>query len=101
MNILVVEDDAAMLTALEHCLGGAGYEVTTARDGMEALEKVSGGDRFDLIISDIMMPNVSGLTLLNLLKEFYHTKTPVFLISSLDKANVILSALGMGAEDII
>ena len=55
----------------------------------------------DLIISDILMPNLSGLSLLSLLKQFYFNKIPVILISALDQSPVILSSLGLGADDFI
>lgn len=54
-----------------------------------------------MIISDIIMPTISGLDLLNMLKSFYFNKIPVILISSLDKQDVILSALSGGACDFV
>ena len=53
----------------------------------------------DLIICDIMLPNLSGLGLLSLLKNFYLEKTPVILISSLDQKEVMVSSMNLGAED--
>ena len=47
------------------------------------------------------MPNMSGLSLLSLLKKFYFDKVPVILISSLDKGDVVLSAMKLGAHDFI
>lgn len=100
MKILIVEDDKLMLKTIVHHLRGKGYDVTTAEDGFKALELVQKNDT-DLIISDIMMPNISGLELLNLLKQFYFNNVPVILISSLDKAELLLCSMGLGATDFI
>ncbi len=100
MKILVVDDDDFVLETIRKTLSSDGYEVKTASDGVKALELIES-KHFDLIISDIMMPNMSGLTLLDIINRHYFRKMPVILISSLDKAEIILSALGMGAADFI
>lgn len=100
MKILVVDDDKMMLEAIAHSLKADGYEIITAADGVKALEIIEEKE-LNLIISDIMMPNMSGLGLLSIMKQFYYNRIPVILISSLDKGEIILSALGMGAEDFI
>ena len=100
MKILVVDDDKMMLETIAHSLKADGYEIITAADGVKALEIIEEKE-LNLIISDIMMPNMSGLGLLSIMKQFYYNRIPVILISSLDKGEIILSALGMGAEDFI
>ena len=100
MKILVVEDDKLMLKAVVHNLEAKGYDTLTAEDGFQALDIIQR-DKVDLIISDIMMPNISGLELLNLLKQFYYNNIPVILISSLDKGDIILRSLGLGANDFV
>lgn len=100
MKILVVDDDELMLSALSHQLKIGGHEVMIANDGYEALDAVDKS-KIDLIISDIMMPNISGLGLLSLLKQFYFNKIPVIIISSLDKADVVLHSIGLGAADFL
>lgn len=100
MKILVVEDDKLMLKAIVHNLKNKGYETLTAEDGFRALDIIQR-DKVDLIISDIMMPNISGLELLNLLKQFYYNNIPVILVSSLDKGDIILRSLGLGANDFV
>ena len=100
MKILVVDDDKLTRETISHSLITDGYEVVTAENGYEALDMVDKW-KFDLIISDIMMPNISGLGLLSLLKQFYFNKIPVIIISSLDKADVILHSIGLGAVDFI
>src|SRR4051812_13312717 len=99
-KILLVDDDPLTLKMLEHYLSEQGYNITTAVDGYEALEKIEK-TKFDLVITDVMMPNLSGLSLLSLLKTFYYDKTPIMLISSLDKLDIIIQSLGLGAENFI
>ena len=55
---------------------------------------------FDLIISDVMMPNLTGLTLLSLTKEFHHS-IPIIFISSLTKADVIAKSIGLQPDDFL
>ncbi|MEW6468798.1 MAG: response regulator transcription factor [Bacteroidota bacterium] len=98
MKVLVIDDDTMMLQAIGHSLEGEGFSVLTAQNGMEALAMVES-QKPDLIISDIMLPGMSGLTLLSMLKRFYFQKIPVIIISSLDKSDIILSSLGLGAVD--
>lgn len=100
MKILLVDDDKVMLQALSHYFKIDGYETCLAEDGFKALD-ILRKEKIDLIISDLMMPNISGLGLLNLLKQFYFNNIPVILISSLDKGNVILRSLGLGASDFV
>lgn len=97
-NILIVEDDRMLLEAMRFKLENDGYRVQKAQDGWEALRVVEHS-KIDLIISDLMMPNISGLSLLSILHEFNFDKIPVIVISSLDKANVIMSAMEMSAAD--
>lgn len=100
MKILIVDDDAMMVEAISHQLTNNGYEVVKAENGYEALDLIDKV-KVDLIISDVMMPNISGLGLLSLLKKFYFNKVPIIIISSLNKADVVLQSLGLGAVDFL
>jgi CheY-like chemotaxis protein len=61
-RILVVDDDAHVRTAIARVLGGA-HEVREASGAREALRRIDGGERFDAILSDLMMPEMSGMDL--------------------------------------
>ncbi|MGE5505330.1 MAG: response regulator transcription factor [Actinomycetota bacterium] len=60
-RILIVEDTRLMRDSLVDVLCAAGHDVTTAGNGLEAVELVAGGARFDLIVTDIIMPEMDGI----------------------------------------
>ncbi len=62
-RILLADDDTATLDFYSRSLTGAGFDVVTAQDGQEAMEKLSGGGSFDMLITDIEMPGIDGITL--------------------------------------
>ncbi len=100
MKILVVDDEKMTLTALTKKLKDKGYKVSAVTNAVEAL-KVIGEQRIDLIISDIVMPCISGFTLVTMLKSFYFLKVPIILISSFNQENVLLRSHSLGAADFI
>ena len=63
-SILVVEDDAMARKNISTFLTGEGYEIDQASDGMEALERLKHR-KFDLVLSDIVMPHMNGLALID------------------------------------
>lgn len=67
-KILVVEDDADLLHMIKTMLAAIG-EVTLAKDGMEALDLLKTGFKPDVIVTDLMMPRMDGLTLAKTLKD--------------------------------
>ncbi len=58
--MLVVEDEAIVRTLLERMVTQLGYEVCTAESGKHALELIAAGERFDLLLTDVVMPGMSG-----------------------------------------
>jgi signal transduction histidine kinase/ActR/RegA family two-component response regulator len=69
LRLLLVEDEPAVRTILARGLSQFGPEVVTAADGAEALERLAAGPRFDVLISDIMMPGIDGVKLAMLARE--------------------------------
>jgi DNA-binding NtrC family response regulator len=59
-HVLVVDDDTSMLSVLERTLTLADYRVSTARDATEAMAILSGRERIDLLITDYLMPGLTG-----------------------------------------
>ncbi len=99
MRILVVDDDPVMVRALDGRLKKEGYDVFATVDPKEAVEELSQSD-FDLIISDIVMPYISGIELLSQIK-IASPRTPIILISALDQKELILTAFELGAQDFV
>ncbi|MCC9167522.1 response regulator transcription factor [Pontibacter harenae] len=99
MRILVVEDDEMILRTLEFRLKKDGYEVTAARTGKEALEKLKS-NTFDLVITDLMLPFVTGMEVLSFAKATF-TDLPVIVLSGSDEEGTIMDAFKLGADDFI
>lgn len=66
-TVLVVDDDAAVRNSLSPFLVAAGYTVRSAANGREALELLSGGAKLNLLVLDLMMPEMTGLELISAL----------------------------------
>ena len=98
-NVLIVEDSATIQEMARSTLEEAGMQVTTAGDGIEALMKL-GATRFDLIISDINMPNMDGFQLLEVLMT-KKIDTPVIFFTSSDKQETEMKGLKMGIADFL
>ena len=91
-TLLIVEDDATVLSLLRDFLGQEGHTVLTARDGSEALT-VARRDLPDLILSDIMMPIMGGIEMIRMLRsEFPTREMAVILMSAVQPPN--LAAVG-------
>ncbi len=82
-SVLVVEDDPDMRGLLEHLLKDEGHEITTAADGIAALElTTSGRFRSDVILADYNLPNgMNGLQLAGALRTKFHRETPVIILT--------------------
>lgn len=83
-TILVVDDSATVVKFVSFSLKNGGYQVVTASDGMDALEKMSTLKQpIDLVITDLNMPNLDGYGLIETLRgSVDHRTTPVIILSS-------------------
>ena len=98
-RILVVDDNAANRDVLARRLTREGHRVVTANSGAAALELVTTQD-FDLVLLDLIMPELSGFEVLRRLKATKHTKdVPVIIISALDEIDSVVRCIESGAED--
>lgn len=98
-NILIVEDEEALLQTLAYKLTKEGYVVRLARDGVQGLEAVAT-ERPDLILLDILMPNIDGFGVLERLKEQHLLpELPVIIISNSGQPVEIDRAIELGARD--
>ena len=86
-KVLLVEDSKFLRMASEHALSKAGFQVSTAADGEEALQ-VANDKLPDIILLDMMLPRISGLDVLRALKKNPATKhIPVMVLTSLSQQN--------------
>lgn len=98
-QILVVDDEETNRDVLRRRLEREGYDVALAAHGREALERVATGG-FDLVLLDVMMPEVDGYQVLERLKQAPATRDiPVIVISALDDLKSIVRCIEAGAED--
>src|ERR1043166_4412031 len=101
MRILIVDDDEIARGLLRNTLKHAGYKVTTARDGREALE-ILRRQPHSMVISDWVMPEADGTQLCRAIRaEAFSTYTYVILLTSRDQAEDIVEGLTAGADDFI
>jgi type II secretory ATPase GspE/PulE/Tfp pilus assembly ATPase PilB-like protein/DNA-binding response OmpR family regulator len=99
ISILVVEDDLDSRQLVARFLENNGYTVTPAEDGVSALLQL-GKQRFDLIISDVNMPNLNGFKLLEM-KGQKGIETPVIFLTSRSDPEDMERGMGLGAVDYI
>ena len=96
-NILVVEDNKDLRELLCDALTGEGYRAFSSSDGDEALKRL--GETFvDLIIADIMMPNMDGLQLTKELRRA-GIDTPILIVTARDDYETLQSGFTLGADD--
>jgi len=101
LSVLVVDDDPVILRLLEVNFQLEGIDVATARDGEEGVARARAW-KPDVVISDIMMPNVNGLELLAILRDDPSTAAlPVILLSAKAQAADVQRGLELGAADYI
>ena len=98
-RILVVDNDADIRALLSELLSEEGYEVTTASGGRQAIS-ILDQDRFDLIITDIMMPEVNGMEVLLAARQI-DPECPVIMITGYPSAETIERLTTLGASDYI
>lgn len=96
-SILLVDDDQEFRKAMKKMFEKSGYNVTGVGDGREALEILSE-EVFDLIISDLRMPNLSGIELMEEIKR-KRIETPVIFITAYGEVESYMDLMNMGAFD--
>jgi putative nucleotidyltransferase with HDIG domain len=97
-KILVVDDEEAIREVVSSMLNQAGYHTRPAASGMEALELLDCGEDFDLILTDMMMPEMDGIALLERIKERF-PDVPVVMVTAVHDISVALAAIRNGAYD--
>jgi two-component system chemotaxis response regulator CheY len=96
-RILVVDDSAAVRQSVSYVLDQAGYEIVQAVDGADALTKLDGSE-FHLVITDVNMPNMDGITLTGKIRELATYKfTPVVVLTTESQADKMNAGKEAGA----
>jgi DNA-binding NtrC family response regulator len=98
-RILIVDDEAAIRMSVAEALAADGFATETAETGEEALARLHGGG-FDLVVTDLKMPNVSGLELLQALRNTGRS-TPVLMMTAYGDVDTAVECMRLGAYDFI
>jgi len=97
-RILLVDDEESIQTLLTYPLRKEGYEVVSARDGREGLDRFAEG-RFDLVVLDVMMPHVDGIEVCRRLRA--RSQVPIIMLTARDDEVDKVLGLEIGADDYI
>ncbi|HYK37665.1 HD domain-containing phosphohydrolase [Alloacidobacterium sp.] len=97
-RILVVDDEPYVRTVISAMLEKAQYRPVLASNGLEALERLQADPPYDLVLSDIMMEGMDGMSLLDRLRET-QPETPMVMVTAIHDVGVAISAIRKGAYD--
>lgn len=97
MPILVVEDEANIISVIKRGLAEHGFEVSIAMNGLTGLE-MALNHAFDLIILDVMLPGMDGIQICKHIRE-QNTNIPILMLTALDSTENIVTGLDSGADD--
>jgi two-component system chemotaxis response regulator CheY len=96
-KVLVVDDSSAIRKSVTFILDQAGYSVVAAEDGVDALSKVEGA-QFDLVVTDVNMPNLDGIGLTKKLREQpAHKYTPIVVLTTESQGSKMEEGKAAGA----
>lgn len=100
LKIMVVDDSPTVVKFVSFSLKKSGYDVITACDGMDAIEKISNlSDEVSLVITDLNMPNLDGYGLIEVLRQNQqHADTPIIILSSEDGDDDRERGMEVGAD---
>lgn len=96
--ILVVEDEEPVQEAIVTALEASGFEVITASDGQEGLERLRS-ERPDLVVLDLMLPKIGGMDVCTVIRE--HSEVPIVMLTGLAAEDDRVEGLTRGADDYI
>ncbi|MDR2745751.1 MAG: response regulator [Desulfovibrio sp.] len=99
-KILVVDDEPVNIQVLNNLLSIRNYHVTKAYNGAEALALIADGEKFDLVLLDVMMPKMSGYDVCRRLREMYSLyDLPVLMLTAKNQIQDVVLGLQVGAND--
>ncbi len=100
MKVLVAEDDASISITIQTRLKQEGYTVFAVADGRDALQAIDT-QKPDLIITDILMPYISGLELIGVVRSNTENYIPIIVLSGMGQEETVIEAFKMGADDFL
>ena len=98
-TILLADDDKEFRKAMKRVFEKAGYIITAAADGREALDALSDSE-FDLIISDLRMPNLDGVELMGELRRL-ELETPIIFLTAFGEVESYMDLMNLGAFEYV
>ncbi|MAO17544.1 response regulator transcription factor [Flagellimonas marinaquae] len=99
-RILIIEDNPMVVKSLEFKLTKDGYDVVVAEDGRKALEILKEDDAIELVITDLMLPYITGTELIEHIRNNTPTM-PIIVLSTSNQEEIITDAFMMGVNDFI
>jgi len=99
-RMLVVDDDPDINMALQEYFELAGYDVSVASDGEEALRKLKDSPSYDIVLLDVMLPKKTGFDVLRESQEI-GVPSPILLLTARGEQENVLKGFGLGAEDYV
>ncbi|HEX5113388.1 MAG TPA: response regulator, partial [Saprospiraceae bacterium] len=101
-HILVVDDDPVNLKVFKNQLEHAGFNVTLANDGTEALSLLESGNKYHLVLLDVMMPKISGYEVCQKIREKHlSAELPVIMVTAKNQVVDLVEGFDVGANDYI
>lgn len=97
-KIVLAEDNSILSKLLQFKLEKEGYQLLIASNGKEAVDLITNNNP-DMILTDIMMPFISGLEVISHVRNKLEMKTPIVVFSSAGQEEMVLSAFNLGATD--
>jgi len=97
-KIVLAEDNSTLSLLLKFRLEKEGYKLLIAADGKEAVEMIEQHDP-ELILTDIMMPFISGLEVISHVRNKLNKQTPIIVFSAAGQEEMVLKAFNLGAND--
>ena len=97
-SVLSVDDSSSMRQIIKSCLEKEGYNISEANNGLEALNKVQSGEKFDLFLVDVNMPEMDGISFVKeLRKNSQYDKVPVVMLTTESQPEKRLQGAAAGA----
>ena len=97
MELLLVEDESSVISLIQRGLKYEDFQISVATDGLSGL-KLASSKKFDLIILDVMLPNMNGLDVCRQIRKF-DEDVPILILTALDQTEDVVEAFNRDADD--